>query len=562
MSKKSKRYRGGAGAGAGISGGDPGAGACGDKVAGRPSGRLSPHLPQISASCSLHTSTLSKKSLPEPFLEMLISAVGSELASQIKTAILETPPVISIRINPAKWPNLVAADHPLTSSEPLTGEAAINQVPWCPTGRYLTERPNFTLDPAFHSGAYYVQEPSSMIIEILRPIVSQANSVLDLCAAPGGKSTHLATMIGGGAAAGGETAWATAAGISSGDPGSSASARPAFGRPAARLTANEIIRSRAATLRENISKWGDPRVTVTSLDPSAFAKRGEEFDFILVDAPCSGEGMFRKDPDSILEWSPRAVEECVARQRKIVKDIWETLEPGGHLAYSTCTMNLHENEENVQWFAQTLGAHIIPLDTYLQASLPSHLQTLSDTLPSDKLPSDTLLQLQPLPEQSLDHGIIITPEGALRLHPGLVKGEGLFLALLRKPDSQSGSTSPSNKIITATSKSSKNRSLTNNSTSYSTKNLASTKNAKLNSFLPDHYNALSLEYNGHYPSVELSREMAIKYLSRETLSLPDSPVGYLRVTYCGLGLGFVKNIGSRANNLLPTSLRILKPGKL
>ena len=546
MRKKSKRYRGGGGAGAGISGGDPGAGASGDKVAGRPSGRPAPV--SKSAPSSVRPLTPSPKSLPEPFLEMLTSAVGPELASQIKTAILETPSVISIRINPAKWPNLVAAGHPLTSSEPFTGEASTNQVPWCPAGRYLAERPNFTLDPAFHAGAYYVQEPSSMILEILRPIVSQANSVLDLCAAPGGKSTHLATMLRGGAAAGGETA---------GAGNGQAASRP----PAARLTANEIIRSRAATLRENISKWGDPRLSATSLDPSAFAKRGDQFDFILVDAPCSGEGMFRKDPGSILEWSARAVDECVARQRKIVMDIWDALEPGGHLAYSTCTMNLHENEENVQWFAQTLGAHIIPLDTYLQASLPSHLQTLSDTLPSDKfppdklssdkLPSDTLIQLQPPPEQSLDHGIIITPQGSLRLHPGLVKGEGLFLALLRKPEDQlvdSEVQIVKSKLHFKPSKSPQFSSQNNSSSSS-------------NTLSPEHYDALSLEYKDQYPSVELSREMAIKYLSRETLSLPDSPVGYLRVTYCGLGLGFVKNIGSRSNNLLPTSLRILKPGK-
>lgn len=440
-------------------------------------------------------------SLPQQFLDMLDSAVGQEIASRIVTAIQESPPVISIRINPAKWPNLVAAGHPLVNNnESLSGEKNTNIVAWCPAGLYLTERPNFTLDPAFHAGAYYVQEPSSMIIEILRPIVSEASNVLDLCAAPGGKSTHLATMLRGGAAAGGETA--------------AAFGRPASGRPAARLTANEIIRSRAATLRENISKWGDPRVTVTSLDPSAFANRGEIFDFILVDAPCSGEGMFRKDPEAISEWSPRAVDECVTRQRKIVMDIWATLEPGGYLAYSTCTMNLHENEENVDWFAQNMGAQIIPLTSYLK----SH-----------------------------DQGIIITSQGSLRLHPGLVKGEGLFLALLRKPEDQFVDSEVQNiksKFQFKTSKS----------------NPTSTKADSSKTSIPDHYEAMSFEYNNQYPSVELSRKLAIKFLSRETLSLPDSPMGYLRVTYCGLGLGFVKNIGSRANNLLPTSLRILRPG--
>lgn len=338
-----------------------------------------------------------------------------------------------------------------------------------------------------------------MIIEVLRPLTAGAARLLDLCAAPGGKTTHLASMMGG------------------------AAGSPAEGPAAARaggLTANEIIRSRAATLRENITKWGDPRITVTSMDPSAFAKFGHRFDFILVDAPCSGEGMFRKDPDSITEWSVRAVNECVVRQRKIVKDIWETLEPGGHLAYSTCTMNRHENEENISWFAQTLGAQIVPLGPYLQATL-HHTAT----------PDNNNL------------GIILTPEGSLRLHPGLVKGEGIFLALLRKPDDDSSSNSYSS------------RSSVPKPNAYAKPK--ANGNGKHMVTPPEHADAYEVSYSGPYPSVELTKGQAISYLCRETLSLPESPTGYLRVTYCGLGLGFVKNIGTRANNLLPTSLRIL-----
>lgn len=441
---------------------------------------------------------MAERVLPPEFSEMLREAVGNDLAGKITEAILTTPPVTSIRKNPAKWPRLAAAGHSLAA-----GRTADNggpaQIPWCPDGLYLAERPNFTMDPAFHAGAYYVQEPSSMIIEVLRPLAAGAARLLDLCAAPGGKTTHLASMMGG------------------------AAGSPAEGPAAARaggLTANEIIRSRAATLRDNITKWGDPRITVTSLDPSAFAKLGHRFDFILVDAPCSGEGMFRKDPDSINEWSVRAVNECVVRQRKIVKDIWETLEPGGHLAYSTCTMNRHENEENISWFAQTLGAQIVPLGPYLQATL-HHTAT----------PDNNNL------------GIILTPEGSLRLHPGLVKGEGIFLALLRKPDDDSSSNSYSS------------RSSVPKPNAYG--NSKANGNGKQMVTPPEHADAYAVNYFGPCPSVELTKEQAISYLCRDCLSLPESPTGYLRVTYCGLGLGFVKNIGTRANNLLPTSLRIL-----
>lgn len=449
---------------------------------------------------------MAERVLPPEFSEMLREAVGNDLAGKITEAILNTPPVTSVRKNPAKWPRLAAAGHSLAA-----GRTADNggpaQIPWCPDGLYLAERPNFTMDPAFHAGAYYVQEPSSMIIEVLRPLAAGAARLLDLCAAPGGKTTHLASMMGG------------------------AAGSPAEGPAAARaggLTANEIIRSRAATLRDNITKWGDPRITVTSMDPSAFAKFGHRFDFILVDAPCSGEGMFRKDPDSITEWSVRAVNECVVRQRKIVKDIWETLEPGGHLAYSTCTMNRHENEENISWFAQTLGAQIVPLGPYLQATL-HHTAT----------PDNNNL------------GIILTPEGSLRLHPGLVKGEGIFLALLRKPDDASIPDFSSGSNLNSNS----SRSSAPKPNAYG--NSKANGNGKQMVTPPEHADAYAVNYFGPCPSVELTKEQAISYLCRDSLSLPESPAGYLRVTYCGLGLGFVKNIGSRANNLLPTSLRIL-----
>ena len=324
--------------------------------------------------------------------------------------------------------------------------------------------------------------------------------LLDLCAAPGGKSTHLASIMPQGS----------------------------------KLVANEVIRPRAAILRENIARWGLPNVEVTSMDPSQFAPRGYGFDFILVDAPCSGEGMFRKDPDSIKEWTPELVTLCASRQQRIVADIWPTLEPGGLLAYSTCTMNRQENEENVAWIVETLGAERVSFDPALLSELESH-------------------------------GVIVTPQSELRLHPGLVKGEGLFFALLRKPaDSlppeelqQTGAQSrfPNSGVNDFKSGNHKSgQKFSQNGKQQ--KNNFQQQNSPSQNLQPEHETALSTTYSGEWPSVEVTKEQALTYLSKGTLNLPDAPLGYLRITYGGLGLGFVKNIGSRANNLLPPNLRI------
>ena len=483
---------------------------------------------------------IQKMELPVKFLEMLAEAVGPQRADTIATAIRETPPVLSIRINPFKWREDGVVDSvvsgcygdgeaaaagdgagfpaPSPAVRPATSPA---RIPWCPAGIYLATRPVFTLDPALHAGAYYVQEPSSMIIELLKPFLEEMSlnlRLLDLCAAPGGKSTHLASIMPQGS----------------------------------KLVANEVIRPRAAILRENIARWGLPNVVVTSMDPSQFAPRGYGFDFILVDAPCSGEGMFRKDPDSVKEWSPESVQLCASRQQRIVADIWPTLEPGGLLAYSTCTMNRLENEENVAWIVETLGAERVSFDPSILSQLQSH-------------------------------GVIVTPQGELRLHPGLVKGEGLFFALLRKPaDSLPPEELPqksaerrfSNSGVNdfksrnhktakiKTSSSGHNPSKSQNSGhkisqgGKSLKNNFQQQNSQSQNLQPEHETALSTTYSGEWPSVEVTKEQALTYLSKGTLSLPDAPLGYLRITYGGLGLGFVKNIGSRANNLLPPGLRI------
>ena len=271
---------------------------------------------------------------------------------------LETNPPVSIRYNPFKTPEQPATGYP---------------VPWCKDAQYLTERPIFTLDPLFHAGSYYVGEASSMFLETcfnhIKKQLPLKPKILDLCAAPGGKSTHIAALAG----------------------------------DEALLVANEVIRSRANILSENTKKWGLGNTVVTNNDPARFASIPHFFDLMLADVPCSGEGMFRKQPSAREEWSLNHVELCAARQQRILADVWDTLRPGGFLIYSTCTFNTLENEENVRWIAETLGAEVLS------------------------------------PEIPEEWGITKTEvKGgtAFRFFPHKIQGEGLFMALLQKKGSE------------------------------------------------------------------------------------------------------------------------------
>lgn len=248
--------------------------------------------------------------LPTDFCNRITEQIPAESADLL--AALDTNPPISIRINPEK----------------LQGyEAGIPMI-WHPQGYYLLERPSFTIDPLFHAGAYYVQEASSMIIFNLLE-VEKYDKILDLCAAPGGKSTLLASAM----------------------------------KEDAVLVSNEVIRSRAGTLSENMTKWGTPNVIVTNNDPRHFGALDGYFDLIVIDAPCSGEGMFRKDTDSRKEWSLENVAMCASRQMRIVADVLSALAKGGHLIYSTCTFSEAENEGLI---SQVLAAfpemEIYPMD--------------------------------------------------------------------------------------------------------------------------------------------------------------------------------------------------------
>lgn len=289
--------------------------------------------------------------LPEDFIRETRLVMGEERFDRYLEAFNEEAPV-SIRINPK-----------------FSWNVERDIVPWCSEGYYLSGRPQFTFDPLFHAGCYYVQEAASMFVtHILRQFVKEPVAMLDMCAAPGGKSTAAISVL---------------------PEGST-------------LVSNEPIPTRAQILLENITKWGWPNCTVTNNYPRDFRKAKARFDVILCDVPCSGEGMFRKDPETISEWSQQNVEKCWRLQREIVSDAWACLNPGGLLIYSTCTFNMKENEENVRWMLSEFDdAEILEIPTEVEWHITGSLLEGFDA-------------------------------PVCRFIPGITKGEGLFICALRK----------------------------------------------------------------------------------------------------------------------------------
>ncbi len=361
---------------------------------------------------------------------------------------LDSAPSVSIRLNTKRMP---------IDAEP---KGADGHVPWCPEGIYLKERPVFTADPLLHAGAYYVQEASSMflahVVRQLLPPEGGWERVLDLCAAPGGKSTLLRSLL----------------------------------PDECQLFSNEPIRARAQVLAENLAKWGHPNVQVTQAYAEEIAQQISDFDMIVADVPCSGEGMMRKEPEVIRQWSPSFVADCAALQRSIVADIWPALCPNGYLVYSTCTFNPLEDEENVEWIAKELGAEVISVSVDPTWGISGDLRKAGPSLP------------------------------VYHFLPGKVRGEGLFLAVLKKRD-----------------------------------------NHEIGRKRPKRFSLPVLPMNQlddpEACRVDLSLSDALRYLQREALVLPpETPRGIVQVCYQGQRLGLVKNLGTRANNLYPKEWRI------
>jgi len=425
---------------------------------------------------------------------------------------MQEPPPVSIRANPFKIPGSFPPDF------------ADSPIPWCPGGWYLPERPVFTLDPLFQAGAYYVQEASSMFLhEAMRQTVdfSHPLRVLDLCAAPGGKSTLLASMLG----------------------------------PDSLLVANEFVRRRTDALCENLEKWGVSNIAVTCAGAEDFAALDDWFDVVLADAPCSGEGLFRKDPDAMREWSPGHVDACALRQRAILVGAVETLKPGGVLAYSTCTFNRKENEENADWMIRELDLEPVRLA---------------------------------VPEI---WGIAQT-DGGYRFFPHRLRGEGFFITLFRKKGVPSGrprKTPSGFRSLTPVTKSQVQElqlwlrpdadfhffqtptgEVLGLPAPLETEYLALDavlKNKwfgtrigrfKGRDFVPDHALALSNAVSANLQGVELSRDQALLFLKKENFDLPPDapPKGWTPARHQGLNLGWLKTLPNRWNNYLPQERRI------
>ncbi len=408
---------------------------------------------------------------------------GDEVAEALFEGLSDEPSV-SIRLNP--WKSAMT-----NGVRPHLLHSPFQPVPWCPDAYYLSERPNFTADPLLHAGVYYVQEAGSMYLaEMLCQFMPKDKALvaLDLCAAPGGKSTLLRSLLPEGSL----------------------------------LVSNEPMPKRAQVLAENITKWGHPACVVTRNYPADFAPFVNQFDLLVTDVPCSGEGMFRKDEGAILDWSLENVETCWRRQRDILSDIWSTLKPGGLLIYSTCTFNRFEDEDNVAWIASHLGAEILADRHFL---------------------------------------------------PGRDRGEGFYIAALRKESDSSFAKETEERLQTAFTGEAVVRVTTKDAVTLYPEAHAVLmqrmqrslhclvcgvveKEKGVKDWVPSHQYAMSLAYeHGTYPEYELTREEAIAYLRREALRI-DAPKGYVLVTYQGVPLGFVKSVGGRANNLYPQEWRI------
>lgn len=456
---------------------------------------------------------MDKVNFPDHFIDSLQEAPGFNSESFIQSHQNPTSPT-SIRINPFKYDK----------------EKPGRQVPWCSEGFYLDQRPSFTFDPLFHAGAYYVQEASSMFISHIMAYIRGENNdtvkVLDLCAAPGGKSTLLSSALG----------------------------------LDDLLVANELIKTRVPVLTDNLSKWGPSNTIVSNNDPKDFSRLKGFFDIVLVDAPCSGSGMFRKDPDAMQEWSLANVNLCHQRQERILADIYPAIAEDGYLIYSTCSYSVAENENILDWLCSEFDLESIRIPINKEWGI---VESLSD-----------------------EHKAY-----GYRFYPDKVGGEGLFAACLRKTENNNGGGASNYKSKNAQKPDFKSIDLLKpyikhpdnyfyfkvnedwlvidrvhkDSLNVLQQHLYLKKSGiRLGSLagrdlIPDHELALSLLINRDAVlNTELNREQAIAYLRRDEIKdLALSQKGWSLMTFENLPLGWAKLLPNRINNYYPKEMRIL-----
>lgn len=442
--------------------------------------------------------------LPEPLLEKLDDIRGFDKEAFVKAH--EAAAVTSVRLNPAK---------------PTDAFGNSEQVPWCSEGRYLPERPVFTTDPLYHAGAYYVQEASSMFLShVIQQLIPERNNlrVLDLCAAPGGKSTLIASLLG----------------------------------KDSLLISNEVIRTRASILEENITRWGYINTWVTSNDPKDFGKLKGYFDVIVVDAPCSGSGLFRKDERALDEWSEANVELCAQRQQRILADVWPALKENGILIYATCSYSPQEDEDILDW----LG------DDFEVTSLPVEMKE--------------------------EWGVVQTTSAkkqlkGYRFFPHRIKGEGFFIAAVRKNNEATQFKTPRFKSAHDSKVYEQCKHLLQGDDwiclpdkegyiaisgrheadlhvleqfVYLRKIGLQLGSPVKNDWLPAHELALSVDRSHTLPVIEVNKEQALKFLKKEDMGIDGLEKGWYLVSYAGSGLGWIKALGNRVNNYLPKNWRI------
>ena len=447
---------------------------------------------------------------PEKFLDSLKEEPGFDV-NNFTEAHQNSASLTSIRLNPFKKPQIKTD----------------GQVPWCSHGYYLNERPSFTFDPLFHAGCYYVQEASSMFIDHIYKYISQDNdepaNVLDLCAAPGGKSTLLNSAL----------------------------------KSSHLLVSNEIIKTRVPILCDNLNRWGTANTIVANNDPRDFNRLPGFFDVILVDAPCSGSGMFRKDPEAMDEWSEANVNLCHQRQERILADVYPALKEDGYLIYSTCSYSHQENEDILDWLCSELNMETIRIPIYK------------------------------------DWGIVETKSPlhkawGYRFYPGKVQGEGLFAACLRKRDSsgeppvyknKNNQKLPAKEIDIVKSYLSKpdefyvfkvneewmainhqHKESLELLQKYLYLKKSGVRIGKLmsNDLVPDHELALSIYINTEKVlQTELNLQQAIQYLRRDNINININNKGWSLMCFEGHPLGWAKLLPNRINNYFPKELRIL-----